>query len=47
MELYESGIRANDEQSSLVAKVMVSMVAAMAVIVVATVLAFHTGATIV
>jgi len=47
MELHETEVRANDEQSTLVAKAMVSVVAAMALIVMATVLAFHAGGTIV
>ena len=47
MELHETEIRTNDEQSSLVAKAMVSAVVAMALIVMATVLAFHSGGTII
>ena len=47
MELHETEIRMNDEQSDLVAKAMVSVVAAMALIVMATVLAFSSGGTIV
>ncbi len=47
MELQSIEIRTNDEQSSLAAKVMVSVVAAMALVVMATVLAFSTGGTIV
>jgi hypothetical protein len=47
MELHENEIRVDDEQSALVAKAMVSVVAAMALIVMATVLAFHSGGTIV
>jgi hypothetical protein len=47
MELHETEIRTNDEQSSLVTKAMVSAVVAMALIVMATVLAFHSGGTIV
>jgi hypothetical protein len=47
MELQETGNRMNDELSSLVAKAMVSAVVAMALIVMATVLAFHSGGTIV
>jgi hypothetical protein len=47
MELQETGNRLNDELSSLVAKAMVGAVVAMALIVMATVLAFHSGGTIV
>jgi hypothetical protein len=47
MTLQTTEIRANDELSSLVAKVMVSAVVAMALMVMATVLAFHSGGTLV
>ncbi len=48
MERYETETRTNDEQTAnLVAKVMAGAVVAMALIVMATVLAFHTGGTIV
>jgi hypothetical protein len=47
MERPETEIQRDDEQSSLVAKVMVSAVAAMALLVVATVLVFSSGGTII
>ncbi len=47
MELYETQIRRDDEQSSLVAKTMVSVVAVMALMVMATILVFSAGGTIV
>lgn len=48
MERYEIETRANDEQTAnLVAKVMAGAVVAMALIVMATVLSFHSGGTIV
>lgn len=47
MTVYETETRMNDEQSSLMARAMVSAVAAMALVVLATVLAFATGGAIV
>jgi hypothetical protein len=43
MNRYETEIRNDDELSDLVAKTMVSVVAAMALVVMATVLAFWSG----
>ena len=47
MERYETEMRRDDEQSSLVAKAMVSVVATMALLVIATVLVFSAGRTLV
>ena len=47
MNLQETSMRMNDELSSLVTKAMVSAVVAMALLVMATVLVFHSGGTIV
>ena len=47
MELHETEIRNDDQQSGLVPRAMVSTVAAMALIVLATALVFHSGGAIV
>ncbi len=47
MELHETKIQMDDEQNSVVAKAMVSVVAIMALMVIATVLVFSAGGTIV
>ena len=47
MDLHESDIRSNDELSNLMAKAMVSVVAAMALLVMATVLVFSAGGALV
>jgi len=47
MELHEIEIRSDDELNSLVAKAMVTVVAAMALLVMVTVIAFHAGGTII
>ena len=45
-ETYDIEIQRDDEQSALIAKVMVSVVAAMALIVMATVVVFSSGGSV-
>lgn len=46
MEQHETEFHRDDEQSALIAKTMVSVVAAMALVVVMTVLVFQSGGSI-